>query len=227
MIFVSGPPHSGTTLTATILGVNESCYLIPTESGAYSQRHIQTLRKPFIKKVNLIDSEFVVEKTPHHIFNIHKIQEDFPDAKLIVTVRNPIDIVGSLMNSYGDFNFSIYTCSDYLSSCISSMKNGIYLIEYENIIEDFDNTISDVCDYIGVVFSDRMKKFYDHSPTWFEKSIGHDSLLTKRSEQMRQPLFDGRGTGYKNLTRSQIDQVLFDCADKYNILTGKILTKYG
>jgi hypothetical protein len=223
MIFVSGPPHSGTTLTATVIGVNSRCYLIPSESGAYFQAHIQTLRKPFVRKVAAIESEFVVEKTPHHIFNINKIKEDFSDGKFIVTMRNPIDIVGSLFKTYDDFNFSVYTCSDYLSSCISAMNSGVYLIEYEDIIENFDKTISDACEYIGIDFEDRMKNFHEHSPLWFEKAIDSDEHLKRRSEQMRQPLFDGRGIGNKILDSEQIDQVLFDCADKYELITGKVL----
>ena len=224
MIFVSGPPHSGTTLTATILGVNSRCYLIPSESGAYFQSHIETLRKPFVRKIATIDSEFIVEKTPQHIFNINKIREDFPQARFIVTMRNPLDVVGSLFKTYNDFNFSVYTCSDYLSACISVMNDEVYLIEYEDIITNFDEIISNACNYIGIDFEDRMKNFHQYSPLWFEKAIESDEHLKRRSEQMRQPLFDGRGVGNKVLDSKQIDQVLFDCADKYHMLTGKILT---
>lgn len=224
MIFVAGPPHSGTTLTATIIGVNDRCYLIRSETGAYFQRNIATLRKPFIRKAASIESEFVVEKTPHHLFNINKIREDFPESKIIITVRNPLDIVASMQKTYQDFNFSLYNCSDHLSASISAVKNNdVYLVEYENIVRNFDKTVSNMSDYIEIDFSDKMKNFHDHSPVWFEKAIGSNEHLTRRSEQMRQPLFDGTGIWKDILDKDQVDQVLFDCADKYQKLTGKSL----
>lgn len=221
LIFIVGPPHSGTTLLATILGANSKCFLIPSESAAYSKQHIGALRKPFVKKVATIDSQFIVEKTPSHIFNLDKMQEDFPDAKFILIIKNPLDVVGSMLKTYNDFNFSVYTCSDYLSASISALKNNVYLIEYEDIIDDFTKTISRLCDYVGLEFEDRMINFHENSPIWFENFIESDNLLRKRSQQMRQPLFDGRGIGRKNLNDQEISQVIFDCFDKYEQIISK------
>jgi hypothetical protein len=51
-IFVVGGKHSGTTLTATILGSNSRCWLIPMESGSYSILHIENLRNACIGKIS-------------------------------------------------------------------------------------------------------------------------------------------------------------------------------
>ena len=225
LIFVSGPPHSGTTLVATILGVNSKCFLVPSESGAYSKQHIHTLRKAFVRKVSSIESDFIVEKSPEHIFNIDKMQEDFPDAGFVVVMRNPIDIVGSLLRTYGDFNLSLYTCSDYLSACTAfSQYPGVNIVEYEDIVTNFDETISSLCQKLDLDFEDRMKNFHQYSPLWFEKFRDSDDLFKRRSEQMKRPLFDGRGVGKTMLNSDQINQVIFDCQEKYEILTNKVLT---
>lgn len=222
LIFVVGPPHSGTTLLATILGSNSECFLIPSESAAYCKQHINTLRKPFINKVSSIDSQFVVEKTPSHIFNIEKMREDFPDAKFILILKNPLDIVGSMLKTYDDFNFSVYTCSDYLSASLVALKKDIYLIQYEDIVSNFNETILNLCKYIGIEFQEKMINFHEHSPIWFEKFIDSDNHLKRRSQQMRQPLFDGRGIGRTYLNDKQTDQVMFDCFDKYEEVVRKI-----
>jgi hypothetical protein len=227
MIFVVGGKHSGTTLTATILGANSKCWLVPMESGSYSRQHIQQLRKPFIEKVSTIDSEFVVEKTPDHVFEIDKIQEDWPDAPIFVVTRNPIDRVASTYVRHGNFGQSIYECSEDMSGCISAMRYpNTHLVEYEKIVKHFNETVRNMCKFAGLRFEQSMVDFHENSPTWYEKQL-FDEHHKIRSNQMKMPLFDDSGKGKRILSSRQIEQVLFDCADKYKILTGKILTKDG
>jgi hypothetical protein len=218
MIFVVGGKHSGTTLTATILGSNDKCWLIPMESGAYSKIHIKQLRKPFIKEVSLINSEFVVEKTPDHVFEINKIQEDWPDSPIFVVTRNPLDRVASTYRRHGNFNQSIYECSQDLSGCISAMRyDNTFLVQYENIVKDFNNMVIGMCEFAGLKFQDSMINFHQNSPTWYKKQL-HDDHHKIRSDQMKMPLFDGTGIGKELLSKEQIAQVQFDCMDKYNQL---------
>jgi hypothetical protein len=221
MIFVVGGKHSGTTLTATILGANSKCWMVPMESGAYSKKHIKQLRKPFVDKVSSIDSEFVVEKTPDHVFEVDKIQEDWPQSPIFVVTRNPLDRVASTYRRHGNFNQSIYECSQDLSGCISAMRyENTHLVQYESIVKNFNKTVKEMCDFAGLMFEDSMINFHENSPTWYEKQL-HDEHHKIRSDQMKQPLFDGTGIGYEILDNQQIGQVLFDCADKYQTLTGK------
>jgi hypothetical protein len=222
MIFVVGGKHCGTTLTATILGVNSKCYLIATESGAYSQQHIKQLRKPFINKVLTIESDFVVEKTPDHVFQIEKIKQDWPNAIFFVVTRNPLDRVASTLRRHQVFNQSIYECSQDLSGCINAMKyDNTFLVEYENIVKDFNKTVKQMSNFAGLNFEDRMINFHQYSPTWFEKKLD-DEHHKLRSTQMKTPLYDDSGWGRDYLTEEQRNQLTFDCLEKYTALTGKI-----
>ena len=227
MIFVIGGKHSGTTLTATILGANSRCFLIPKETGAYSKRNIEQLRKPFLRQVKEIDSEFIVEKTPDHVYQIDKIREDWPTDPIFIVTRNPIDRVGSTMRRHGNWGQSIYECSSDMSACINAMKyDNTFLVSYEDIVKNFNPTVQSMCDFAGLKFEESMINFHEHSPIWHEKHL-HDDHHRLRSEQMRTPLFDGTGIGYKILNEKQINKVISECGEKYRILTGKSLTVDG
>ena len=178
-----------------------------------------------MKEISFVDSEFIVEKTPDHVYQIDKIQEDWPDAPIFVVTRNPIDRVASTMRRHGEFGRSIYECSNDMSACINAMKyKNTFLVEYENIVKDFNNTVISMCEFAGLEFEDRMINFHEHSPVWYENLLD-DEHHKIRSDQMRVPLYDDSGWGIDYLTDDQVDQVLFDCAEKYKILTGKILIK--
>lgn len=224
MIFVVGGKHSGTTLTATILGVNSKAFLVPGESGGYSKRHIKQLRKPFIDEVSLVTSEFFVEKTPDHVYQIDKIQEDWPDAKIVVVTRNPIDRVASTLRRHGNWGQAIYECANDMTACVhASKRKNTFVVTYEDIVKNFDSTVKGMCDFTGLEFEERMRNFHEYSPIWYENLL-HDEHHQIRSTQMKTPLYDDSGWGIDYLTKDQLDQVIFDCADKYKMLTGKELT---
>jgi hypothetical protein len=221
-IFVVGGKHSGTTLTATILGANSKCVLIPMESGAYSTKHIENLRSAFIRQAKLVESEFLVEKTPDHVYQIDKIQEDWPDSPIFIVTRNPIDRVASTFRRHGNFGQSIYECVNDMTACIYAIqKPNTYLVTYESIVKNFNQTVSEMCNFAGLEFEESMINFHENSPTWFPNHQ-HDSHHKIRSDQMKMPLYDDSGWGIHYLTPEQIDQVNFDCAEKYHTLLNSI-----
>lgn len=219
IIFVVGGIHSGTTLMATILGSNSRCWLITSETGAYSLRHIKNIRSLFVKKVKTLEAEMVVEKTPSHVFNIDKIQEDFPEAKIVIMARNPVDSVASTFKVHGDFNKAVYDCSNDLSGCISATAyDNTNLVFYEDLVKNFDLTVKKLCNKIELNYEESMKNFHNNDFAWFEGFIEESDFFKRRSLQMKMPLFDDSGKGYKELTENQISQINFDCMGKYELL---------
>jgi hypothetical protein len=221
MIFVVGLPHSGTTLLSTIVGANSKCLLIPMETAAYTKTHIKTLRGPFVKQIQNMDAEFVVEKTPSHVFAIDKILEDFPDAKFLVSVRNPIDVIVSTFKRDGLMNKVIYDCSNDLTGCINALSHdSAMLVQYENVVKDFEKTIADVCRFVGLDFEESMVNFHENAPTWFKNFIDGDPHHMKRAMQVKQPLFDATGSGEGFLSEDDLARVEFDCMWKYRGIVG-------
>lgn len=188
------------------------------ESGAYSTLHIKNLRSAFVRQASLVKSEFLVEKTPDHVYQVDKIQEDWPDSPIFIVTRNPIDRVASTLRRHGNFNQSVYECANDIQACIyAATKRNTFLVTYENIVKDFNNAVQKMCDFAGLEFEESMKNFHDNAPEWFPNHQ-HDSHHRIRSEQMKKPLYDDSGWGIDYLSKDQIGQVNFDCSDKYNEL---------
>jgi hypothetical protein len=217
-IFVMGGKHSGTTLTATILGANSKCSLIPMECGAYSIRHIKNLRKTFVKQTASVESEFLVEKTPDHVYQIDKIQEDWPNSPIFIVTRDPFDRVASTLRRHGNFGQSVYECVNDMTACIYAIqKPNTFLVRYENIVKNFNNTVKDMCNFAGLEFEESMVNFHENAPTWY-KHLQEDGHHKLRSSQMKMPLYDDSGWGTEFLTKDQLGQVEFDCVEKYELL---------
>lgn len=225
MIFVMGCAHGGTTLVATILGAHRKCYVIPSETCAYTKDR-WTNKGDLIRAMSDIKSEYIIEKTPRHVFNLKQMKEDFPDASFIVMIRNPLDVTASIYAREGNFNKALYECLNDLTGCLSVMNDDrVMLVEYESIVDNFENTMTMVCQHIGIEFEPQMKDFHEYSPDWFSEHVAWDDHLSRRAWQMKQPLFDGRGRWQKELNAHQIYQIMGDCNNKYINLLENLLIR--
>jgi len=215
IIFVCGGTHSGTTLMAAILGAHDEAYLIPYETSTY----MQNTDTPSQLLYNIdTDLKIVIEKTPRNVFFIEDISRDFPDSFFVVIFRNPIDVCASLFKRLGDWKVSLTTTDEDLQGCIdaSSLPN-VTLVAYEDIVDNCEKEIERICLDVGIEYEENMKNFYSHNPTWIGSQIKEEGLNV-RALQVRQPLYDGRGKGMKELTEEQIQEVTRMCMDKYNRL---------
>jgi len=218
LISISGCGHSGTTLTATVLGTHKNLLLIPTETRMFLDESYDI--NNFIFN-NYSDKEtMVIEKTPNHIYVLDKIKKEYPDAKFILNIRDPRDIVSSLYSRFEDWNKSI----DMLKKDFEYIKKFYsfgHLVKYENIVNNFEDTFIDICKYINMDFDKNMLEYYKYAPNWYgvenpKDSDGKDKVYknnisnheTRRSWQVKQPLFDGTGRWKKELSGSQIDDVV-------------------
>lgn len=218
MIFVVGGKHCGTTLTATIMGSNSKCFLVPTETGAYSKRHIRHTRQPFVNQVRNHPAEIIVEKTPDHVYQIDKIIEDWPEAPVFIVTRNPVDRVASTLRRHGNIGQSMYECKSDLVACLNaSMRPNTYVVAYESIVKNFNNTVSSMCRFAGLDFEKSMIDFHENPAVWFEHHYDDDHSRL-RARQMKTPLYDDSGWGSSYLTQEQVDQVMFDCSEDYERL---------
>jgi hypothetical protein len=226
LISISGCGHSGTTLTATVLGAHKNLLLIPTETRMFLDESYDI--NNFIFN-NYSDKEtMVIEKTPNHIYVLDKIKKEYPSAKFILNIRDPRDIASSLYNRFEDWNKSI----DRLKKDFDYMKKFYlfgHLVKYEDIVNNFEDTFTNICKYINIDFDENMLEYYKYAPNWYgvenpKDSDGKDKVYknnisnheTRRSWQVKQSLFDGTGRWKKELSGSQIDDVVKNVGEVAN-----------
>jgi hypothetical protein len=226
LISISGCGHSGTTLTATVLGTHKNLLLIPTETRMFLDESYDI--NNFIFN-NYSDKEtMVIEKTPNHLYVLDKIKKEYPDTKFILNIRDPRDIVSSLYSRFEDWNKSI----DRLKKDFEYVKKFYlfgHLVKYEDIVNNFKDTFIDICKYINMDFDQNMLEYYKYAPNWYgvenpKDSDGKDKVYKnnisnheiRRSWQVKQPLFDGTGRWKKELSSSQIDDVVKNVGEVAN-----------
>jgi len=226
LISISGCGHSGTTLTATVLGAHKNLLLIPTETRMFLDESYDI--NNFIFN-NYSDKEtMVIEKTPNHLYVLDKIKKEYPDTKFILNIRDPRDIVSSLYSRFEDWNKSI----DRLKKDFEYVKKFYlfgHLVKYEDIVNNFEDTFIDICKYIKIDFDENMLEYYKYAPNWYgvenpKDSDGKDKVYKnnisnheiRRSWQVKQPLFDGTGRWKKELSSSQIDDVVKNIGEMAN-----------
>ena len=189
---------------ASILGSHPDVHLIPYETRWFLWKELSD-KEPKAYAKN-IDSPYIVEKTPMHVRKIRGISKLFPDSKFVVMVRNPLDVIASQYKRHGDISKAIQRCiEDY--DAIANVKNmeHVYIVRYEDLIEDTESVVKGVCEHIGLLFDDEMLKFYE-KPTMLTDvdakqtdGVGEKEHLQRRAWQIQQPIFDGRGRWEREL----------------------------
>ena len=91
--------------------------------------------------------------------------------------------------------------SNHAQSSSNLFKNHprIKVVSYESIIINFKKTISDILEFMGLDYDHKVEFFYQDNNIHFKKGssdIAPEEVehLRLRNWQMKQPLFDGRGS---------------------------------
>ncbi|MGZ6540278.1 MAG: sulfotransferase family protein, partial [Bacteroidia bacterium] len=108
--------------------------------------------------------EVIVDKQIKYLYHLPKILEIFPEARFIILVRDVRDNVvakrgrGLNLNSDPFFLASIWnnTYSNY--KFLVEKKRETLVIRYEDLVRETSNTLSEICSFIGIDFSDTMLK---------------------------------------------------------------------
>jgi len=142
------------------------------------------------------DIEYISEKTPWNILFFEELIELFPKAKFVMVLRNPLYVYNSMKQVAQrsrikkiippDFTTNYNIAIAYMESVYSIMEkldknnDNVYLIRYEDVIDDLEKETHHLCDFIGLKWSEKLLNFYtiDHpgqqtmteNEVWYTKS---------------------------------------------------------
>ncbi|KJY94992.1 tetratricopeptide repeat-containing sulfotransferase family protein [Pseudoalteromonas ruthenica] len=114
----------------------------------------------------------IVDKSPYHTIALPLILTLFPNARVITPIRHPFDVLLSCFKQ----NFSSHAFNDLLLTLDSATElykttfemwlyfkervgENFLEIKYEDIVQDFDNQMQQVFDFIGIEADDSYKEF--------------------------------------------------------------------
>jgi len=110
-------------------------------------------------------SRFLLEKSPNHIYYLDTIMSLYEDAKIIELTRHPIEVIKSLKTlMLKDESWVPKSLNRQIEIWIKAVKAGlqyqkkpyshhIFSIKYENLINDFENTVNSISKFLDIGFN--------------------------------------------------------------------------
>jgi len=147
------------------------------------------------------------EKTPHNLFFVKEILEDFPNSQFIFVTRDGRDASADyLQSAFGPRN--IFCAADFWRICQNAVKpwreklgSSQWMdVKYETLVRETEQTLKQLCEFIGEGYSPSMLGFFktdiartrgatrDHKPLGHpvsDKYIGiYRELLSLREQRI-------------------------------------------
>lgn len=218
MIFIIGLPRSGSTLLEKILVTNTEILTLGENSSNISpylyNEDDNKDYKDFIKNIDFKKSKYILSKQLFYFKHIDKIIHGFPDVKIIHSYRNPLDNILSIYftdlvwnNHLNDGNLD--NIIDYYIFYRNIMKhwkeiyaNRIYDCNYDNLVNNPNDEIKNLIDYIGLDWSEN---YLNHS------KMNNTICNTASVMQCRKPIYktsSKKWEKYKDFIQPQINKLI-------------------
>lgn len=108
------------------------------------------------------DSEFFLDKTPRYYLIIDFLAEVFPDAKFIILLRHPLDVLSSIITTWGGDRLHIthwavdlFGGPFYLKEGYEKYASRSLIVKYEELVAEPDRVIKEVDAFLGLEHVDR------------------------------------------------------------------------
>ena len=167
-IFIVGCGHSGTTLMLRILYEHDQLLAIDYESSVIGENYVNyPLLVNWTKARRNAGKSSWVEKTPDQIRHLDKIFSTFPNAKVIVMMRDGRDVALSLKNRGGNIE-------DHMQRWIQDNNHWLKYendkrvipVKLEDFVENSKGELEDICKKIGVNYYDNLLEYHNKKFTY-------------------------------------------------------------
>lgn len=210
--FVLGCGHSGTTLTAARIGRATEAYLIGKETSLFSPATSlyvsRTVMEQMLYMTKTFDKSVFVEKTPKHIHCIERILKVIPDAKFVITVRNPLDNCASLYKRFNKLNYAIKRWNRDNLAVVNAVKKfpeQILIVHYEELTKYPKRELQRIYSFLNLSWDDSVlgagKTAYD------DTDGGQRKNMVIRQQQVAKPIKYRENTWREILSESQAKKV--------------------
>jgi hypothetical protein len=137
-----------------------------------------------------------VDMDPLKSLRLPAIARLFPDARIVWMRRDPRDVVWSCFHTFfAPSNVSMEFTAieraaqhfsavmDLIEVALDRLPLNVLPVDYHTLVNDFDATTTAVCDFIGMPWTDALRRF--------DRTARDRGVSTASVSQVRQGLYDG------------------------------------
>lgn len=221
-VILTGYPRSGTTLAENILAslpdavaIEERPTLALTDQEFLSQpgglgklveldqRGLDRLRRDYWERAErsanqALAGKLFIDMDPFKGSRLPAIARLFPGARLVITRRDPRDVVWSCFHTNFAFNAGTMaftslerTARHYAKTwaiaeaALETLPIDWFELRYEALVRDFDSVTQALCGFLDVAWSEDVRRF--------DRTAQRRGVGTASAAQVRQGLYDGSG----------------------------------
>jgi hypothetical protein len=211
-IIIGGCARSGTSLLLSVLAAHPSILAIPTETGVFTSwkpvsgpkergapahrpKHLDLIYRQFLGRTIPRTVTRFCEKTPTNVRHIERILGYFQNqVKFIHLLRDGRDV----MTSIHPEDPKAYWVQperwvrDVRAGLAFLASPQLLTIKYEDLVQQHEQTMRRVCDFLTIEYSDTLKSWYEHSDVranraWFHplRQLHSSSIGKWKKEEYR------------------------------------------
>jgi tetratricopeptide (TPR) repeat protein len=222
LAFLIGFPRSGTTLLDTILRshsktlvLEEKPYLLNVRHGFYKNHKLSDIlqinetekikmQEQYFNSFNYKSDKLIIDKYPLNLIELGFIKTLFPNSKIILAIRHPLDcIISGVLTAFkmndGMVNFeNIQTTSFFYNECFELLfkyfnyyEINYHEVRYENVITNFEDEINKLLNFLNLKFEESIYNFH-------KTAMQREKINTPSYDQVVQPIYSSSINRYKN-----------------------------
>lgn len=211
--FICGCGHTGTSLLANMFAAHPDVFVPLRETETFLDENRASLRLlRLLEEAKVSGKQYLVEKTPRHIYKLDLIRSMVPSARFILTVRDGRDVAASFLKRYRSAQPGM---ERWITECAlvrnELARTDVTLLRYEDLIADTAAELKRLSEFLTIPFSEMMLHYHRVERRWFgvqetrkgtgEAGIEHRLL---RNWQINQPIYDDRGAWKAKLQSEEL-----------------------
>ena len=231
-VFLVGFPRSGTTLLDTIIMGHSGTHVLeeipiienisnklghPENISTLGAKEIADFRSLYFEQLDRISpppqGALVIDKNPLSMIRMPLIHRLFPDAKIVLAMRHPCDVVLSnfmqnfkpteAMASFLDLPNAArtYACIfQYWEKCREVLPLDIHVLRYEAMVEDVEAATRPLFEFLDLAWEEQA---LDHRKT----AVDRGYIRTPSYAQVTEKIYSS-ASGRWNRYRQQMNEIL-------------------
>lgn len=117
------------------------------------------------KEMNKQNKHFFLDKTPRYYYIIEELIKYFPESKIIILRRNPLNVLNSIIKTWVKKDY--FLLSNYKDDLFLSLEtfkkysknsNNIYNIHYEDLISDQKKSLKKLYSFLNIGYNEAFIK---------------------------------------------------------------------